>query len=129
VAPRNIIFNSYMRPVLCDFGLSRLTRVGGDGGHTKTAGLEISIRWMAPEVLTSSPKYFYASDVWSLGVVLWQILTRQHLPYPKVKDLLAVVHGVSSLQLDLRSSLPPQPEWATLRALVHKHDDIVIGFL
>ncbi len=41
-----------------------------------TVGLQIPIRWMAPEVLSGQPQYFYASDVWSMGVVVWQLLTR-----------------------------------------------------
>ncbi len=124
MAPRNIIFDPYMRPVLCDFGLSRLTKDGSDGSHTQTVGLKIPIRWMAPEVLTSNPKYFYASDVWSLGVVLWQMLTRQHEPYPEVADLMSVAYGVSMLRLDLRTSLPTNPRWTVLRGLVRIRDKL-----
>ena len=58
-----------------------------------TVGLQIPIRWMAPEVLSGQPQYFYASDVWSMGVVVWQLLTRHAEPYPDVPDMMAVVHG------------------------------------
>ena len=63
------------------------------GLHTMTVGLQIPIRWMAPEVLSGQPQYFYASDVWSMGVVVWQLLTRHAEPYPDVPDMMAVVHG------------------------------------
>jgi serine/threonine protein kinase len=130
LAPRNILFDPQGRPVLCDFGLSRLTQdrgkvlVGelylirhfafcvtgldascffglvclslcffGQGLHHMTVGLQIPIRWMAPEVLSGQPQYFYASDVWSMGVVVWQLLTRHAEPYPEVPDMMGVVHG------------------------------------
>jgi serine/threonine protein kinase len=93
LAPRNILFDAHGRPVLCDFGLSRLTQDGGKGLHTMTVGLQIPIRWMAPEVLSGQPQYFYASDVWSMGVVVWQLLTRHVEPYPEVPDIMSVVHG------------------------------------
>ncbi len=67
--------------------------VDAQGLHTMTVGLQIPIQWMAPEVLSGQPQYFYASDVWSMGVVVWQLLTRQAEPYPDVPDMMAVVHG------------------------------------
>ena len=93
LAPRNILFDADGRPVLCDFGLSRLTQDGGQGLHIMTVGLNIPIRWMAPEVLSARPQYFYASDVWSMGVVVWQLLTRHTEPYPEVPNIMSVVHG------------------------------------
>jgi serine/threonine protein kinase len=93
LAPRNILFDLQGRPVLSDFGLSRLTQDGGKGLHNMTVGLQIPIRWMAPEVLSSQPQYFFASDVWSMGVVVWQLLTRHAEPYPDVPDMMGVVHG------------------------------------
>ncbi len=77
-----------------------MCRVGaaGQGLHTMTVGLQIPIRWMAPEVLSGQPQYFYASDVWSMGVVVWQLLTRHAEPYPDVPDLMAVVHGYARRQ-------------------------------
>ncbi len=68
----------------------------GQGLHTMTVGLQIPIRWMAPEVLSGQPQYFYASDVWSMGVVVWQLLTRHAEPYPDVPDMMAVVHGYAA---------------------------------
>jgi serine/threonine protein kinase len=118
------MFDQLGRPVLCDFGASRLTDVGsGRGVHHQSVGISVPIRWMAPEVLGPQPHYQYASDVWSMGVVVWQILTHQHEPYPEVHDLMAVAHGLVAGHLDLRPSVRvPLPwhnsaAWAPLRAL------------
>jgi serine/threonine protein kinase len=86
---------------------------------TKVQGLNIPFRWSAPEVLgRQTPQFFYASDVWSMGVVVWQLLTRNEDPYPDVKTSLAVIDGVRDGSLDLRTSLPTAPEWTALSVRV-----------
>ena len=111
------MFDSQRRPVICDFGLSRLTKDSGLGLRMLATGHKFPIRWMAPEVFTES-QYDFASDVWSLGVVLWQMLTHQEQPYPEVPEMQHVVFGLQQRRLDLRTSLPSQPQWDTLRGLV-----------
>ncbi|XP_059169867.1 tyrosine-protein kinase SRK2-like [Physella acuta] len=44
-----------------------------------------SVRWMAPEVLTSE-KFSVKSDVWSYGIVLWEVMTRGGAPYSGMED-------------------------------------------
>ncbi|XP_076461007.1 uncharacterized protein LOC143293708 [Babylonia areolata] len=43
------------------------------------------LRWMAPESL-SEGYYDMRTDVWSLGVLLWELLTRGHLPFHEMED-------------------------------------------
>jgi hypothetical protein len=69
---RNILFVAHCRPALSDFGLSRVIQDGGKGLHTATVRLQVPIRWMAPEVPSGQPRYFYASDVWTMDVGVWQ---------------------------------------------------------
>ncbi|KAL5269723.1 hypothetical protein ACHWQZ_G003252 [Mnemiopsis leidyi] len=64
---------------ITDFGMARHTE--------KTANLSKmgTFRWMSPEVLRDS-QYSTASDVWSFGVVVWEMLTGE-VPFSKFEDL------------------------------------------
>eukprot|EP00049_Salpingoeca_infusionum_P023659 m.13294 g.13294 ORF g.13294 m.13294 type:complete len:1306 (+) comp5928_c0_seq1:189-4106(+) len=68
-----------MHAKLLDFGLSRL--VGDQGEYvTRTRGRGKPIRWMAPESL-SEDIYSEQSDVWSFGVLCWEVLTNGKQPW------------------------------------------------
>ncbi|VDI44020.1 Hypothetical predicted protein, partial [Mytilus galloprovincialis] len=64
-----------------DFGLTRnLTNVDY---YRKTGDGRLPVKWMAPEALFDR-KYTSKSDVWSYGVLLWEIFTLGGNPYPSV---------------------------------------------
>ncbi len=68
-----------------DFGLLRkMTSTQGAEqlAYIPQSSTSIPIRWMAPESLDSDQKFFTtASDVWSFGVVLWEIRNPNLIPY------------------------------------------------
>ena len=68
-----------------DFGLLRkmTTREGSERmEYVAQSSTPIPLRWMAPESLDSRQKKFTtASDVWSFGVVLWEIMNPKLIPY------------------------------------------------
>lgn len=68
---------------LADFGLTR--HVAGDVNYyLMTMSKEVPVRWMAPEC--TDYKATSKSDVWSFGIVLWEIFSLGKLPYPNLKD-------------------------------------------
>jgi len=96
LACRNVLispqgFNKYILKIT-DFGLARISDQGFyDAKHEA----KFPIRWTAPEVLTTY-KVSRASDVWSFGVVLWEMIEGKVPRYsqtnPEVMDLVCVLH-------------------------------------
>ncbi|XP_077470137.1 mitogen-activated protein kinase kinase kinase 21 isoform X1 [Stigmatopora argus] len=84
---------------ITDFGLARewhkTTKMSAAGTYS----------WMAPEVIKSST-FSKGSDVWSYGVLLWELLTGE-VPYRGI-DGLAVAYGVAvnKLTLPIPSTCP-----------------------
>ena len=65
---------------VADFGLSR-SKMGEADMSTNMScspmmtGMAGTFHWMAPEVLMSS-QYTHKADIYSFGIVLWEIVTR-----------------------------------------------------
>uniref|UniRef100_A0A7M4FAY0 receptor protein-tyrosine kinase n=1 Tax=Crocodylus porosus TaxID=8502 RepID=A0A7M4FAY0_CROPO len=79
LAARNILVNSNLVCKVSDFGLSRILEDDPDAAYTTTGG-KIPIRWTAPEAITYR-KFSSASDVWSYGIVMWEVLAYGERPY------------------------------------------------
>mmetsp|Transcript_5742 Transcript_5742/g.9799 ORF Transcript_5742/g.9799 Transcript_5742/m.9799 type:complete len:447 (-) Transcript_5742:134-1474(-) len=73
--PENVGFNIRDDIVLFDFGLAR--EIQDEGKVTdstwKLTGETGSLRYMAPEVASNKP-YGYSADMYSFGIMLWQML-------------------------------------------------------
>uniref|UniRef100_A0A8C7NT75 Tyrosine-protein kinase n=1 Tax=Oncorhynchus mykiss TaxID=8022 RepID=A0A8C7NT75_ONCMY len=73
LATRNILVESELRVKIGDFGLSKVLPQDKEYYMVKEPG-ESPIFWYAPESLTES-KFSVASDIWSFGVVLYELFT------------------------------------------------------
>uniref|UniRef100_A0A8B9LPK7 Tyrosine-protein kinase n=1 Tax=Astyanax mexicanus TaxID=7994 RepID=A0A8B9LPK7_ASTMX len=73
LATRNILVESEFRVKIGDFGLTKVLPQDKEYYKVKEPG-ESPIFWYAPESLTES-KFSVASDVWSFGVVLYELFT------------------------------------------------------
>ncbi|CAI5783086.1 ephrin type-A receptor 2 [Podarcis lilfordi] len=79
LAARNILVDSQLVCKVSDFGLSRVLEDDPDATYT-TSGGKIPIRWTAPEAI-SHRKFTSASDVWSYGIVMWEVMSYGERPY------------------------------------------------
>lgn len=68
----NVLIDNRKRAKICDFGLSRINSILNKVPLTGNIG---TTPWMAPEVLMSSPAYDTKVDVYSYGILLWELLT------------------------------------------------------
>ncbi|CAI5685509.1 ephrin type-A receptor 7 isoform X4 [Oreochromis niloticus] len=79
LAARNILVNCNLVCKVSDFGLSRVIDDDPEAVYTTTGG-KIPVRWTAPEAIQYR-KFTSASDVWSYGVVMWEVMSYGERPY------------------------------------------------
>ena len=77
LAARNILVNQDLICKVSDFGLSR--EISDDDSYT-TKGGKIPIRWTAIEAIDYR-KFTSASDVWSFGILCWEVISFGERPY------------------------------------------------
>ncbi|CAL1546599.1 unnamed protein product [Lymnaea stagnalis] len=87
VAARNILLSDRKVVKISDFGLAR--RVGEGDVYERTRKGPLPARWMAPESLLYN-EFSQSSDVWSFGVLLWEIVTLGSTPYPGLSNATLV---------------------------------------
>eukprot|EP00063_Salmo_salar_P082453 XP_014057288.1 PREDICTED: ephrin type-B receptor 5-like isoform X2 [Salmo salar] len=82
LSARNVLVNSNLVCKVSDFGLSRLMSSLDHNMPTYTASLgsKIPVRWTAPEAFQHR-KFSSASDVWSFGVLMWEVMSYGERPY------------------------------------------------
>ncbi|XP_076373129.1 tyrosine-protein kinase receptor torso-like [Tachypleus tridentatus] len=83
LAARNILMYDKNRVKITDFGLSR--DVYEVGMYEKSRRSKLPVKWMAIEAI-SHQTYTTKSDMWSFGVLLWEICSLGATPYPGVAN-------------------------------------------
>ena len=90
-----LIMDNYRKVKLCDFGLSTVK----NKLQKRNRDIIGTPNWMAPEILRGE-KYDEASDVFSFGMVIWEILTEK-IPY----NDLSIPQIVGSVGFDFTQQL------------------------
>ncbi|KAL1282536.1 hypothetical protein QQF64_001339 [Cirrhinus molitorella] len=81
LAARNVLLTQGRVAKICDFGLARdITR---DSSYVLRGNARLPVKWMSPESLFACV-YTFESDVWSYGILLWEIFSLGNTPYPGI---------------------------------------------
>jgi serine/threonine protein kinase len=93
LAARNVLLAANLTAKLTDFGLTRsLSELRGFANHSPDSEV-LPVRWLAPEVLHRQ-EYSSVSDVWSMGVLIWEVFQNGEMPYPSLNNE-EVIEGVA----------------------------------
>jgi serine/threonine protein kinase/formylglycine-generating enzyme required for sulfatase activity len=118
VKPGNILIDTSSKPFLVDFGLALKEEDFGKGG-----GLAGTPAYMSPEQANGEGHLVDGrSDIYSLGVVLFELLTGQR-PFeaPKITQLLSLITSVDPPPLrQIDPAIPKELERIALKALAKK---------
>ncbi|XP_065836431.1 tyrosine-protein kinase CSK-like [Oscarella lobularis] len=77
LAARNVLIAEDNTAKVSDFGLAHDTKYSHDGGR-------FPIKWTSPEALRRN-EFTSKSDVWSYGILLWELYSYGRVPYPRVR--------------------------------------------
>jgi serine/threonine protein kinase len=90
LAARNCLLDSNLCVKIADFGLSR-DIYEKDYYTDKNMKRRLPIKWMSPESLEARI-FNTKTDVWSYGVLVWELITRGMTPYPHVDNVYILYH-------------------------------------
>ncbi|KAM3857478.1 tyrosine-protein kinase Tec [Diretmus argenteus] len=77
LASRNCLVNDALVVKVSDFGMARYVL---DDQYTSSSGAKFPVKWSPPEVFNFC-KYSSKSDVWSYGVLMWEVFTEGRMPF------------------------------------------------
>ncbi|OPL33152.1 hepatocyte receptor growth factor, partial [Mytilus galloprovincialis] len=83
LAARNCMVDEDLKVKVADFGLAR--DIYTKNYYSSDNKKMLPVKWMAPESLENGT-YGTQSDVWSFGVVMWELITRGSAPYCDVNN-------------------------------------------
>lgn len=101
--PKNILLTNNNIVKIADFGFARIIKDEKNELMETLCGTPL---YMAPEIVTIK-KYTNKSELWSLGIIMYEILTGYH-PYKNSKNILDMLEKIKSLKLKFPVYLTPE---------------------
>lgn len=109
LAARNVLVGDKISGVpvvkVADFGLAR--KLMEEDIYEARTGAKFPIKWTAPEAATCG-NFTVKSDVWSYGILLYEIMTKGQVPYPGMHNREVVEQVEIGYRMPMPKSCPEQ---------------------
>lgn len=116
--PGNIMIDRRGEPVVLDFGLASFYQVNEDSMLTLDGHALGTPSYMSPEQAVNDQEMTPATDIFSLGVIMWELLTGKRLYSGDILAIMGeIVHGKLTPPTQVRPDLSPDMEAICLKAL------------
>ncbi|XP_072123700.1 hepatocyte growth factor receptor isoform X2 [Mobula birostris] len=122
LAARNCMLDENYTVKVADFGLARDIYEKEYYSINNKSGAKLPVKWMALESLQTQ-KFTTKSDVWSFGVLLWELMTRGAPPYPDVDSFDVTVYLLQGRRL-LQPEYCPDSLYAIMLKCWHPKQEI-----
>jgi len=100
LAARNVLVHDDDTAKVSDFGLAKI-------GDFSLSSQRFPIKWTAPESLRNN-KFTNKSDMWSFGVLLWEIYSFGRVPYPRIPLADVVMHVERGYRMEAPEGCPAE---------------------
>lgn len=107
LACRNCLLDSNSRVKIADFGLCRKVDTETEL-YVQITERDLPVRWFPPEIIESG--FGITSDIWSFGVVIWELFTRGSIPYSKMTSWTLILPWLKESETNRLTKPPYCPE-------------------
>jgi serine/threonine protein kinase len=99
----NILLDDRLRARLADFGLAKVKQEAS----SQSTIAKGTVLWMAPELFKRKAEATTAADIYSLGMVLWELVTRE-IPFKDAQNQLQAMSWIKDGEKEkIPSDCPP----------------------
>ena len=110
LAARNVLVGSDSRYKIADFGMAKL--MDDKGIFKAEKSMRVAIKWTALEGMTENI-YSEKSDVWALGVIMWEVMRYGSIPYPGIPNIDVPFYLLDERRL-IQPAECPDDVWAVV---------------
>ncbi|XP_063062644.1 tyrosine-protein kinase Lyn-like isoform X2 [Engraulis encrasicolus] len=100
----NVLVSECLLCKIADFGLARII---DDDMYTAKEGAKFPIKWTAPEAINYG-SFTIKSDVWSFGILLYEIVTYGRMPYPGMSNCEVMAQVQRGYRMPCTENCPPE---------------------